>query len=252
MAHYYHTRKQRLQRTNDELQLERKMALRTKDFDEGIIPDIIDGRTKREKLQSQEQKNDLIRKLVYNLFDNDPEDSEEYIQLLNSNNIDLDLFQSIYDDLEKRFKGKNIRPRNILQNTIQLADNFTSSGNTMIDNKTIVETLDDVKDILNNVGYTTDYEKQDTNNKIDGLKYLYSKIFEFDDLDTNQADIALFNRKEIGAIKQNISDEMINLFTILNDDYSNDNSKALQLAEILARIKKQTILQAQKFGKVKS
>ena len=141
MAHYYHTRKQRLQRTDDELQLERKMALRTKDFDEGIIPDIIDGRTRREKLQSQEQKNDLIRKLVYNLFDNDPEDSEEYIQLLNSNNVDLDLFQSIYDDLEKRFKGKNIRPRNILQTTIQLADNFTSSGNTnsMIDDKTIIE-----------------------------------------------------------------------------------------------------------------
>jgi hypothetical protein len=199
MAHYYHTRHIRIQRTNDELDLQQKIAKRVKDFDNNIIPDIIDGRTKSEKLQDKYQQDELFRKLVFNLFDNDPEYSVEYIRLLNNEYIDLEVFQSIYDDLEKRFKGKNINPQNVMHTTKLLSSNFINSGNTLTNNKTMINRLNDVMGQLKDIEFNTNYAKQDATDKINALHYLYSNIFNDD---TQLNGISELNIGELTTIKK--------------------------------------------------
>ena len=242
MAHYYNTRHIRIQRTIDELELQKKMAKRVKDFDNNIIPDIIDGRSKFEKLQDKYQQDELVRKLVFNLFDNDPEYSVEYIRLINESHIDLELFQAIYDDLEKRFKGKNIRPQSVMHITKLLSSNFINSGNTIIDNTTIITNLNNIETKLNDIQFNTNYEKQDASDKINALQYLYSNIFN----DTQLNGISELNKKELSTIKKNITaqvDELIRLFDEHEMDPEDKNKKFL---EIINNIKGASIAQAQR------
>jgi hypothetical protein len=243
MAHYYHTRNIRIQRTNDELVLQNKMANRVKDFDENIIPNIIDGRTKSEKLQNKQQQDELIRKLVFNLFDNDPEYSVEYIRLLTNENIDLELFQSIYDDLEKRFKGKNIKPRNVMYTTKLLSSNFIDTGNTFTNNKAIINKLNNVMKKLNDIQFKTDYEKQEATDKINAIHYLYSNIFNNDTETIGISDLSL---QELGTIKKTISNQVNALIIMFDEPDMDIMEKTTKFFEIINNIKGTTLLEAQR------
>lgn len=246
MAHYYHTRDIRKQRTNDELELQKKMVKRVKDFDEGIIPNIIDGRTKAEKLQSKAEQNELIRKLVYNLFDNDPEYSEEYIQLLKRENIDLDLFQAIYDDLEKRFKGKNITPETVFNTTKELGETFLLTGNTVnISKNQILNKLDDIKEEVIKSNYKTEYEKQDNIDKLDAIKYLYNNIFN-----NNAEKIGIENFESFKSIKDKISNDVNELIKLFDEPDMDENTKMEMFLDIIKSIKGETILEAQRMVKL--
>ena len=242
MAHYYHTRDIRIQRTNDELELQKKMAKRVKDFDNNIIPDIIDGRTKSEKLQDKYQQDELIRKLVFNLFDNDPEYSVEYIRLINEEHIDLEVFQSIYDDLEKRFKGKNIKPQNVIYTTKLLSSNFINSGNTITDNKTITNKLNNIVTKLNDIQFNTNYAKQDATDKINALQYLYSNIFN----DTQLNGISELNKKELSTIKKHITAQVDELIQLFDEPEMDPEEKNLRFLELINNIKGSSIAQAQR------
>ena len=242
MAHYYHTRDIRIQRTYDELELQKKMAKRVKDFANNIIPDIIDGRTKSEKLQDKYQQDELIRKLVFNLFDNDPEYSVEYIRLINEAHIDLELFQAIYDDLEKRFKGKNISPQIVMYTTKLLSSNFINSGNTITDNKTITNTLNNIVTKLNDIQFNTNYAKQDATDKINALQYLYSNIFN----DTQLNGISELNKKELSTIKKHITAQVDELIQLFDEPEMDPEEKNLRFLELINNIKGSSIAQAQR------
>jgi hypothetical protein len=243
MAHYYHTRHIRIQRTNDELDLQQKIAKRVKDFDNNIIPDIIDGRTKTEKLQDKYQQDELIRKLVFNLFDNDPEYSVEYIRLLNNEYIDLEVFQSIYDDLEKRFKGKNINPQNVMHTTKLLSSNFINSGNTLTNNKTMINRLNDVMEQLKDIQFNTNYAKQDATDKINALHYLYSNIFNDD---TQLNGISELNIEELTTIKKKITAQIDGLIRLFDEPDMDPVAKNLRFLELINNIKGSSIEQAQR------
>ena len=249
MAHYYHTRHIRIQRTNDELELQNKMAKRVKDFDNNIIPDIIDGRTKSEKLQDKYQQDELIRKLVFNLFDNDPEYSVEYIRLLNNEYIDLEVFQSIYDDLEKRFKGKNINPQNVMHTTKLLSSNFINSGNTLMNNNTIKHKLNNIVTQLNDIKFNTNYAKQDATNKMKALHYLYENIFNDD---TQLNGISELNIKELSIIKKQISAQVDELIQLFDEPEMNPGDKNFRFPEIINNIKGSSIAQAQRILRKRS
>jgi DNA-dependent RNA polymerase auxiliary subunit epsilon len=242
MAHYYNTRHIRIQRTIDELELQKKMAKRVKDFENNIIPDIIDGRTKSEKLQDKYQQEELVRKLVFNLFDDDPEYSVEYIRLINEAHIDLELFQVIYDDLEKRFKGKNIRPQNVMITTKLLSSNFINSGNTITDNKTITNKLNNIVTKLNDIQFNTNYAKQDATDKINALQYLYSNIFN----DTELNGISELNKNELSTIKKKITAQIDELIRLFDEHEMDPVDKNLKFLELINNIKGSSIAQAQR------
>jgi hypothetical protein len=244
MAHYYHTRNIRIQRTNDELDLQNKMANRVKDYDNDIIPNIIDGRTKSEKLQNKHQQDELIRKLVFNLFDNDSEYSMEYISLMEQENIDFEIFQSIYDDLEKRFKGKNIKPQNVFYTTKSLINNFINSGNTLTNNNdAVLNNLQDIMEKINNIEFKTEYERQNATDKLEAVKYLYQNIFNNDIAKMGISDLS---NEEFGIIKGKIAKQVNELIKLFDEPDMDEMERSVKFFELIHNIKGTSILEAQR------
>lgn len=108
---------------------ESKLSNVMKDYDNGIVTDVIDTRSTYEKMQDKQYMSKKLIDDVYNLFNQDPQTSEEFLTILKENGIGSEYFDIAYPQLITSFKGKLVSPHVVFKATEQLINNFTESGN---------------------------------------------------------------------------------------------------------------------------
>jgi len=94
-----------------------------------------------------------FRQKVFSLFNNDPEDANEFIENFNEDYILL--FDSVYNQLKKTFSGSNQSPQVILNTTYQLMNNLDQTGviSQTSNNKqtrAIIDNISEIKDFIEN------------------------------------------------------------------------------------------------------
>lgn len=81
---YYRNKKQRLKELDESVSKEKILNMKSKDYEIGIVPQVLDNRTTYEKLNDDVYMYQNLRDKVYDLFNNDSQTSEKYLELLQS------------------------------------------------------------------------------------------------------------------------------------------------------------------------
>ena len=127
---YYRNKKQRLKELDESVSKEKILNMKSKDYEIGIVPQVLDNRTTYEKLNDDVYMYQNLRDKVYDLFNNDSQTSEKYLELLQSKNINQEDFINVYSDLKTRFKGQLATPASVISTTKKLIKNLDETGNT--------------------------------------------------------------------------------------------------------------------------
>lgn len=256
MANYIRTRKNRELETQMEIDFLNKLGEVQKNVDNGILPLIRDTRTKQEKLHDKSYRDQQIRTMAYNLFDNDVEYSEKFISDFNRKQLPFTQFSSIYDELEKRFKNTDTRPAFVITTAEKLINNLNNTGNTFgsfsndlgFNNNDIKDLLKQVRDEINDFNFRNQLEKAETVNKLNALEYLTTEIFNsktnisFDDANKikdhqwrNMRDKSKRTLQELSKILSTddyptyeIAEELINIIKDLRSDNIREIALILQ------------------------
>lgn len=127
---YYRNKKQRLKEIDEAVNKEKILNMKMKDYEMGIVPQVLDNRTTFEKLSDDVYMYQNLREKVYDLFNNDSQSSEKYLEFLQTKNINQEDFINVYSDLKTRFKGQLATPASVFSTTKKLIENFNETGNT--------------------------------------------------------------------------------------------------------------------------
>jgi hypothetical protein len=241
MAHYNNTRKEREILTDMELSHLDYLNKRQKEFENGFVPEIMDTRTKYEKLQNKDYIIQQLRKMAYNLFDNDPKYSESFINYFQLQNINYSKFSTIYDDLVKRFKGTDAQPSFVIQTAKQMINNITTTGSTQsFSDKTILDKLKELKDDIVDYNFNNNFLEQEAKEKLQAMLYLHRNIFSKNSNitinTTNQLTL-----KQFKDIRTALSTSLNNLINGLLRDDMTDFEKQEHIMELLNNIKGESI-----------
>jgi len=150
--------KQRLELLKIAIDNEAKLSNNMSNYDNGIIPisdtrSVYDTRTSSEKRMDKNLIRNNFRQKVFSLFNNDPEDANEFIE--NFNEDDILLFDSVYNQLKKTFSGSNQSPQVILNTTYQLMNNLDQTGvisqtSNNRQTRAIIDNISEIKDFIEN------------------------------------------------------------------------------------------------------
>jgi hypothetical protein len=130
-----------------------------------------------------------------------------------------------------------------MHTTKLLSSNFINSGNTLTNNKTMINRLNDVMGQLKDIEFNTNYAKQDATDKINALHYLYSNIFNDD---TQLNGISELNIGELTTIKKKITAQIDGLIRLFDEPDMDPVAKNLRFLELINNIKGSSIEQAQR------
>lgn len=243
MAYYNNTRKERELATDLEISNMRFMNKVQKDYDNGYIPQIMDTRTRFEKLNDKNFVNQQLTKLSYNLFNNDNEASEEFMTLFKHYRVDYKKFTVVYDALVNQFKDTSAEPLFVLQTAEKLMSNVIQSGTTGgFNSNTIMENLEQLKEELNNYTFNNKFEETEAKQKLDAMIYLYENVFNNEsNITKNTTDkISLNQYKKIRNEMKYTINELIK--TLVRDDID-ETIKEQMILEILLKIQNDSITQ---------
>ena len=107
---------------------EDKLSAKMKDHKYGVTPKVYDNRTAREKAQDKTYIYQVLRTKVYDLFGNDEQMSEEFMELLSKSFVTPEQFSIAYNQLKTNFKGSIVEPSEVMTNLYQLVQNYEDSG----------------------------------------------------------------------------------------------------------------------------
>ena len=107
---------------------EDKLSAKMKDYKYGVTPQVKDYRTAREKAQDKTYIYQVLRTKVYDLFGNDEQMSEEFMDLLSKSFVTPEQFSIAYNQLKTNFKGSIVEPSEVMTNLYQLVQNYEDSG----------------------------------------------------------------------------------------------------------------------------
>ena len=177
---YYRNKKQKLKELDEAVNKERILNAKSKDYDMGIVPQTLDNRTTYEKLNDDVYMYQILREKVYDLFNNDSQTSEKYLELLQNKNIKQEDFINVYSDLKARYKGQIATPANVLSTTKNLINNFNETGNTTSFNASeILLALSNFRNnILPQINISPKKEK-DIEEKLDAIEFIVDDYDEF-------------------------------------------------------------------------
>ena len=100
-----------------------------KNFKHGIIDNQpIDIRTQRERGADKNYIYQVLRTKVFDLFNNDPEMSEEFMELVSNSEVTPGQFSIALPQLKINFKGSINDPMDVMTNLRQLIQNFEDGG----------------------------------------------------------------------------------------------------------------------------
>jgi len=117
--------------TRKRIQSDNKLYNALRELRYGIEPESLHEIAAPEKMTAAEKRMNVntsrnnFQTKVYNLFDDDSNDSNYFIANFNN---DYDSFNVIYPQLVKLFKGKNSDPDNVLRTSDNLIDNLKTTG----------------------------------------------------------------------------------------------------------------------------
>lgn len=225
-------------------QLDKKM----KDFNYGIIPDVMDTRTQYEKLQDRTYINQDIREKVFSLFNNDADMSEEFIELMTDDDIHFLEFKAVYPELVKRFKGDIQVPQIVFNVMTKLIENLNNSGNTIYSDKSTLEGIEQLKQFLQeqyDMGYVNKNDGDDMMDKLEAIEHILYKdnIQDFTDIKKSKSEAWKTGKQEMhGTINS--------LLELLTTESEYD--KLEQLKNILIQLKQKSFLILQENEKSQS
>jgi len=240
------TRNQRLKNLDVGIENNKRLAESMKNHDMGIIPVAIDTRSTYEKQQDKIYVEHEMRKKVYNLFNNDPQFSEQFMDKLKSENMGYAQFENVYDPLIKQFKSTLSQPNMVFDTMKKLIDNFGKTGvatSAIIPSSTngnMITYLTEVRQMIEDQytkGNVGKQEGDDMANKLDALLYIFSK---------GNIDMDLFNRYKAGfsqrlGIKEVLQDI---IETLMSDEPQ--NLKVKEFKTHLSKLKENTFYNLEK------
>lgn len=242
------TKNQRLQNLDVGIENNKRLAQSMKNHDMGITPVAIDTRSTFEKQQDNLFIEHELRRKVYNIFNNDPQFSEQFIDLFKKENIGYAQFENVYDQLIKQFKSTLSNPKMVFDTMKKLIYNLEKTGvstSTVIPSLTngnIQKYLTEVKQMIEDQytkGNVDKKEGDDMVDKVDSLKYIFSdenvNMELFKDFKKG-----LSKRLGINEIIQDIAETLISNKT--------QNEKFEEFKEQLFNLKKNTIHNLEKLS----
>lgn len=245
MAYYNDTREARKLITDQEISYLNYLNKKQKDLNNGFIPQIMDTRTKYEKNKDKDYINKQLRKLAYNLFDNDVKYSETFIKYFELKNINYSKFTVVYDDLVKQFKGTDAQPFLVLQTAEKLISNIIQTGTTGgFNNNMIVENLQQVKEEMNNYKFNNTFEEKETVEKLDAVIYLYQYLFN------DETTITInntFTNKQYKNIRDELKDTINEIIDLLVRNDIEEGEKQYQIFKLLSDIKRESLIKMTSF-----
>ena len=146
---------------------EDKLSAKMKDYKYGVTPKVYDNRTAREKAQDKTYIYQVLRTKVYDLFGNDEQMSEEFMELLSKSFITPEQFSIAYNQLKTNFKGSIVEPSEVMTNLYQLVQNYEDSGTVTGDSQrgsvrgdsTIASVMSTTKSMVSNAYSRGNLEK---------------------------------------------------------------------------------------------
>jgi len=244
MAYYNNTRKERALETDEEISHLNYLNKRQKEFESGIVPQIIDTRTKYEKLKNKDYVNQQLRKMAYNLFDNDPKYSELFIQMFHIDNVNYSKFSVVYDNLVKQFKGTDVLPSFVLQTTKQLINNIQETGTPGgFNSNFIVENLQQLKEDFKNYNFNNKFEETEAINKLTAMLYLYENVFENSSKISFNTTTTKISRGQFKKIREQMIDEINEIIKYLVSDDIDEKDKHENILRLMASVKDESIKQ---------
>lgn len=243
MAYYNDTRKARKLLTNLEISHMDYMNKVTKDFENDITPQIIDTRTRYEKIQDKNYVNQQLRKMVYNLFDNDPESSEKFIKEFYLDGMTYTKFSTVYDVLEKQFKGTEAGPFFVFDTAKQLIKNIVETGTTGgYKNNNVIENLQELKEDLKNYNFNNKFTETETVNKLNAMIYLYKNVFDDSSTITFNT-MSQLTKQQFKDIRDNLKYVINDIIKYLVRDDINEKVKHENILRLMATVKDESIRQ---------
>jgi hypothetical protein len=187
--------------------------------------------------ERRNDKNTVVNELknkVYNLFDNDPDDSQYFMNNFNSN---PDSFNVVYPQLVQLFKGNNPDPDNVIATANNLVNNLQSTGsmNTVApaNNNLLLQNIENVKQFLS-------AQIQNGNVNAPGgndMSNVLSAIFKYE----NSYDLLKkSNQKEWLKARQKISEDVNDLVEIMISDKS-EKTKLKEMVDSMQLIKNKVV-----------
>lgn len=213
---YRMNRQQRIRELESASKLQNFYNSRLKDYDMGIMPQLIDNRTTYEQLQDNVAMYQNLRNKVYELFNNDAGTSEDFLKEMENQNIKSEDFLNVFNDLKQRYRGTLVFPSNVISTTKTLIKTFNETGNTTgsvnkTNNNDVLIALENFKNnILPQLGLTNK-QAEDFEEKIDALEYVVQE-------DEN----ILSGETKKEATKQ-LRDAILDIY-----DYDGDDEQGLQ------------------------
>lgn len=254
MAHYINTKAERETLTNLEVSHLDYLNKRQKEYVNNIVPEIMDTRTKHEKLKNKDYINQQIRRMAYNLFDDDPKFSELFIQLFFQEKIDYSPFSIIYDELLNRVKGTDARAPFVIKIAKQLIKNIKSTGSTnstgsvqqAFSDKEILKNLNQLKADLATYHFDNSFLERETKEKLNAMNYLYNNVFS-QSSNISFIDSQSLTTNQFKVIKTNISLAVSELIKILVSNDLEEDEKQLHVMKILNSVKDESLRTISKF-----
>lgn len=243
MAYYNNTRKARELSTDLEISYVNYLNKRQKEFENDFVPQIMDTRTKYEKLKNKDYIKQQLRKMSYNLFDNDPKYSELFINMFNIDNVNYSKFSVIYDDLVKQFKGTDVLPSFVLQTAKTLIKNIEETGTTSgFNNAYIVENLQQLKEDLKDYNFYNKFEETETINKLNAMIYLYKNVFDDSSSITFNTTNKL-SKQQFLNIRNKMISETNEIIQYLVSNDIDEQEKHKHILRLMSEIKTKSITQ---------
>ena len=184
---------------------EDKLSAKMKDHKYGVTPKVYDNRTAREKAQDKTYIYQVLRTKVYDLFGNDEQMSEEFMDLLSKSFVTPEQFSIAYNQLKTNFKGSIVEPSEVMTNLYQLVQNYEDSGTVTgesergsvrgsakgsirDDNSTIATATTSMKSIVSDAYSKGKFEKPVGDELTDVLSIIEEKGEELDTLTVESED----------------------------------------------------------------
>lgn len=223
---YRMNRQQRIKELESASKLQNFYNSRLKDYDMGIMPQLIDNRTTYEQLQDNVAMYQNLRNKVYELFNNDAGTSEDFLKEMENQNIKSEDFLNVFNDLKQRYRGTLVFPSNVISTTKTLIKTFNETGNTTgsinkTNNNEVLNALENFKNNILPQLELSNKQAEDFEEKIDALEYVVQE-------DEN----ILSGETKKEATKQ-LRDAILDIY-----DYNGDDEQGLQ--DIISKLSRIT------------
>lgn len=247
-----------LQSINQRISNVSNISSKMKDYQNGYEASEIETRSAYEKMNDKNYIFQELRDKVIELFNNDAEMSQEFMELLAGSSVTPQDFELAYNQLMTNFSGKLAKPDDVMTNLRKLVDNFKESGVSSQPghNQSALVSYDpqDVKQMIQDAMQTvqTGYDNelistnvaQDNMDKLEAFNVLMQRLQSLmsqpfaQDYDKDQKEGLMKYARNQQALK-----DIVEILSSGNADETNSTHNLELLIEKLEKVKESTFKQ---------